>query len=257
MHRALEQVDFGAARLQDELASALIAAGGIAGAAALECEPEVAAAGLASALATPLRGSLGDLRLTGVSRADRLDELEFELPLAGGETPTGTVAVRSIADLLDEFVAADDPLAGYAERLREPALGSVLRGYLVGVIDLALRVRGADGRVGYAVIDYKTNFLGTPGEPLTAWQYRPEALALAMQRSDYVLQGLLYSVALHRYLRWRVPGYDSDTDLLGIHYLFLRGMLGSGAGSGVFSWRAPTGLVPALSDLLAGESRTT
>ena len=74
-----------------------------------------------------------------------------------------------------------------------------------------------------------------------------------MQRSHYALQALLYSVALHRYLRWRVPDYDPDADLLGIHYLFLRGMVGSADGSGVFSWRPPGALVAALSDLLAGE----
>ena len=255
VHSAFEQVDFGAARLQDELAAALVVAGGTTGAAALECEPGVAAAGLALALATPLGGSLGDLALTGASRDDRLDELEFELPLAGGETPTGAVTVHAIADLLDDFVPHDDPLAGYAERLRDPALGGLLRGYLIGIIDLVLRVRGADGRVRYAVIDYKTNWLGVPGEPLTAWQYRPAALAEAMQRSDYVLQALLYSVALHRYLRWRVPDYDPGADLLGIHYLFVRGMLGSDPGTGVFSWRPPGGLVVALSDLLAGDAR--
>ena len=48
------------------------------------------------------------------------------------------------------------------------------------------------------------------GEPLTAWHYRPAALAAEMHRPHYALQALLYTVALHRYLRWRVPGYDPD-----------------------------------------------
>jgi exodeoxyribonuclease V beta subunit len=69
---------------------------------------------------------------------------------------------------------------------------------------------------------------------------------------------LLYDVALHRYLRWRHPGYDPATQLGGVLYLFLRGMCGPGVtgpdGSvpGVFSWRPPTDLVTATSDLLAG-----
>jgi len=75
-----------------------------------------------------------------------------------------------------------------------------------------------------------------------------------MQRTHYLLQGLLYSVALHRFLRWRLAGYDPDTDLAGIHYLFLRGMTGDGT-TGVFSWLPPAGLVPALSDLLDGQRR--
>ena len=49
-----------------------------------------------------------------------------------------------------------------------------------------------------------------------------------MQRAHYPLQALLYTVALHRYLRWRLPGYDPDAHLAGVLYLFLRGMIGAG-----------------------------
>ena len=63
-------------------------------------------------------------------------------------------------------------------------------------------------RARFAVVDYKTNWLGGEGEDLTAWHYRPAALAAAMQRAHYPLQALFYVVALHRYLRWRLPGYD-------------------------------------------------
>ena len=47
-----------------------------------------------------------------------------------------------------------------------------------------------------------------------------------MHRAHYALQALLYTVALHRYLRWRLPGYDPDRHLAGVLYLFLRGMAG-------------------------------
>ena len=47
-----------------------------------------------------------------------------------------------------------------------------------------------------------------------------------MQHAHYVLQALLYTVALHRYLRWRLPGYDPERNLAGVLYLFLRGMVG-------------------------------
>jgi exodeoxyribonuclease V beta subunit len=77
-----------------------------------------------------------------------------------------------------------------------------------------------------------------------------------MERSHYGLQALLYTVALHRYLRWRLPDYDAARHLAGVHYLFLRGMLGAdaptvhGGTCGVFSWHPPAGLVLALSDVL-------
>ena len=45
-----------------------------------------------------------------------------------------------------------------------------------------------------------------------------------MVDAHYPLQALLYCVALHRYLRWRLPGYDPDTHLGGVLYLFVRGM---------------------------------
>jgi exodeoxyribonuclease V beta subunit len=76
-----------------------------------------------------------------------------------------------------------------------------------------------------------------------------------MQRAHYPLQALLYAVALHRYLRWRLPGYSAERNFAGVLYLFLRGMTGpdvptvDGEACGVFSWRPPAGLVPALSDL--------
>jgi len=71
---------------------------------------------------------------------------------------------------------------------------------------------------------------------------------------------LLYSVALHRFLRWRQPGYDPDEHLGGALYLFVRGMCGpgtpvvDGTPSGVLSWRPPSALVLDLSDLLDGRT---
>ena len=91
------------------------------------------------------------------------------------------------------------------------------------------RSRDADGRDRYAIIDYKTNWLAPAGEPLSRLRTTGRRRSrVEMQRSHYVLQALLYSVALHRYLRWRLPGYDPASDLAGVHYLFLRGMLGPG-----------------------------
>ncbi len=252
VHRVLAAADFASTDLDGELAACLererrrrdALAGGA----------DTVVAGLRAALETPLAPLLGDLRLCDVARPDRLDELVFELPLAGGERPSGAVAPADIAALLDSHLPADDLLAGYAERLRDPALAGGLRGYLTGTIDLVLRSSGEDG-ARFSVVDYKSNRLAAEGEELSAWQYRPAALAEAMQLAHYPLQALLYLVALHRYLRWRLPGYDAGRDLGGVLYLFLRGMCGAatprvcGRPCGVFSWRPPAGLVEALSDL--------
>ena len=254
VHRVLEAMDFAAPHLEAELAVRLdeqqrrreVELG----------DPAVVIDGLRRALETPLGPVVGDLRLCDVARADRADELAFELPLVGGDTPTGTLALTDVASLLEEHLPAGDPVARYAERLRDPLLRWDLRGYLTGTLDLVLRARLDGGSARFVLVDYKTNWLGADGEELTAWHYRPAALAEAMQRAHYPLQALLYVVALHRYLRGRLPAYDPAEHVAGVLYVFLRGMTGpgtprvDGVPCGVFSWRPPAPLVEALSDLL-------
>ncbi len=252
VHDLLEAADFAAEDLTEELATRLAE-----GRHRLPApEAKLLTATLAETLRTSLGPIAGELRLADLARADRLDELTFELPLVGGERPTGVLTPAALAATLREHLPADDPLADYAERLGDSSLRAALRGFLTGSIDLAFRVRDEDGRARYGIVDYKTNRLAPFGEPLTAWEYRPEALRSAMFSSHYALQGLLYTVALHRYLRWRVPDHDPERDLAGVFYLFLRGMSGAqtprvdGTPCGVFAWRPPGALVVALSDRL-------
>jgi exodeoxyribonuclease V beta subunit len=250
VHAVLEASDFAAADLGAELGEQVAAARRRW--TADVGDPIMLAGGLARAIETPLGPAVSDLRLRDLTRADRLDELTFELPLVGGDAPSGSLTLRAVARVLREHLHPEDPLAGYADRLGDPMLKADLRGYLTGTIDLVARHGG-----GYAIMDYKTNRLTPPGAPLTAWHFRPEALAEEMERSHYALQALLYAVALHRYLRWRLPSYDAERDRPAIMYLFLRGMTGAdaaraadGTPSGVFAWRPPAGLLPALSDTL-------
>jgi exodeoxyribonuclease V beta subunit len=205
---------------------------------------------------TPLGPLTGQATLRGVPLADRLRELEFELPLAGGDLGVvAEVTLGDLAPLLRKHLPVGDPVRGFADALADPVLGGQsLRGYLTGSIDVVLRLPGPR----YVVVDYKTNWLGPRDADLTAEAYRPAALAGAMGGSDYPLQALLYAAVLHRYLRWRQPGYDPEVHLGGVLYLYLRGMCGpdtpfvDGEPCGVFSWRPPVVLVGELSDLLDG-----
>jgi exodeoxyribonuclease V beta subunit len=189
------------------------------------------------------------MALADLSRSDRLDELGFELPLVGGDDPSATLTLERIAGVLRDHLPAGDPLAAYPDRLE--VLGGTARGYLVGSLDLVARLPG--GR--FAIVDYKTNRLAAPEEPLTVWHHRPEALAAEMGQRHYGLQALLYAVALHRYLRWRLPGYDPGRHLAGVLYLFVRGMTGpetpviDGAPAGVFAWSPAPALLEALSEV--------
>ena len=118
-----------------------------------------------------------------------------------------------------------------------------VRGFMIGTIDLLV---GHEGR--FYLIDYKSNNLGPTPE-----HYGERGMLDAMAREHYYLQYLIYTVAVHRYLRTRVPGYGYERHFGGVFYLFLRGMA-AGTGQGVFFDRPALSLVNALeSRLLAGE----
>ncbi len=253
VHRVLAATDFAAADLDRALEQQINAAQSWR---AVDLgERAGVVAGLRAAIETPLGPMLGGVRLQDIARLDRLDEFEFELPLVGGDEPTGALTLGLIADVLREHLIDDDPLIGYADRLTDEALRQSVHGYLTGSLDLVLRLQG-DGAPRFAVVDYKTNWLAGPDEDLTLWHHRPEALVDEMLRRHYALQALLYTVALHRYLRWRLSDYDPDRDIAGVLYLFLRGMAGPATPTvhrtpyGVFAWRPSGALVEALSDAL-------
>jgi exodeoxyribonuclease V beta subunit len=253
VHGVLERVDFSAADLAAAVTASALDERSLRGTDYGSLEQ--LSAGLVAALSTPLGPLLGGRSLRTFGLADRLDELRFELPLAGGDSPAGRILIADVARLFATSVPAGTGLDGYAARLASPALASHLRGYLTGSLDLVLRTHRS-GVPRYLVVDYKTNWLAPAGEPLSAWHYRPEALAAEMQRDHYPLQAILYMVALHRYLRWRMPDYRPEANLGGVLYLFLRGMSGpeaplaDGVPCGVFSWQTPPSMVAALSDLL-------
>jgi exodeoxyribonuclease V beta subunit len=254
VHAVLEHVDFAAADLPAAMSAQLRRqverhAVDLGDDDALD----VIADGLVSALRTPLRP--GGPALAAMTRSDRVDELAFEIPVVSHESRPDRVLLADVAGLLDTHLGDDDPLAGYADALRRD-LGAVeVRGYLAGYIDLLARVPGTDR---FVVVDHKTNRMAPAGtDEVTLGHFTAEAMAAEMIAHHYPLQALVYAVAVHRYLRWRLEGYDPDRHLDGIAYLFVRGMVGpdtpvrDGMVCGVFRWRPPTALLHALDRLLA------
>src|SRR5690606_6268821 len=98
------------------------------------------------------------------------------------------------------------------------------------------------GRFG--VLDYKSNWLGE-----TLSHYQPAALADAMQAEFYPLQALIYSIALHRYLLLRLPGYDYERHHAGAVYVYLRAA-GLEGNSGVYTLRFAQELIEAFNEAL-------
>ncbi|WP_238419692.1 UvrD-helicase domain-containing protein [Gordonia sp. 'Campus'] len=247
VHEVLEYVDTSAPDIEvhvRELCSDAI------GSLAADVDPGTLVNALVGVLTTPL--GFGDL--WGVDPGDRLAELDFELPLGPAEPhdtePAAGATPGLLADLMDEHLAPEDSLREYSGHLRELP-DRRLRGFLTGSIDSVLRT--PEGR--YVIVDYKTNRI-RPGD-LVVEDFDAAAMAGEMISAHYPLQAMLYSVALHRYLRWRVPDYDPVRHLGPVQYHFVRGMAGpdTPAGCGVFEWALPASLVTALSDALATGAR--
>lgn len=178
-------------------------------------------------LNTPLPSGWGSFALAELAPGKRLAELEFFFPLRF-VTAEG---LRRVAG--HDLPRGGDIFAG----LRFQPVKGMVRGFM----DLVCE---HDGR--FYIIDWKSNHLGnSPAD------YGPARLREAMAQNHYHLQYLLYTVAIHRYLSLRVPGYDYDTHFGGVFYLFLRGVDASTGGeNGVFSERPSRELVEELERLL-------
>ena len=161
-------------------------------------------------------------RLCELGAEARRDELEFHLHLA----PT---AITDLIAVLHAHGVVSER-QGFGARRR-------IEGLLTGRIDLVYAQAGR-----YYVLDYKSNRLA---------DYRPAALAEAVRDSEYDLQYVLYTLALHRWLRFRLgAAYDYERDFGGVRYLFCRGLdPTSNDGNGIHALVPPRALIEALDAL--------
>ena len=179
---------------------------------------------------------LGDgLRLNSVPLKRRISELEFNLPARALNAGDLNRTLKSL---------------GYAG----PRLNfSALRGYLKGFIDLVFEHQGR-----FYLLDWKSNHLGFEAAaylPDSPDALSPGPLAEAMAEHGYHLQYLLYSVALDRFLRRRIPGYRYESRFGGVLYLFVRGVrpdwrAADGTACGVYRHRPAAESIERLNALL-------
>lgn len=265
VHEVFEAVDFTAADVGTSLHAA--AERGLRRQRVAATAAEIAA-GVAVALHSPLGDIAGGVRLCDIPWSDRLNELDIDLPIVGAhrrDIPAPPVSTRAIGGVLLETLSGDDPLRGYAADLAHGTIDLDLRGYVRGQIDAVLRVPGRQGP-RYVVVDYKTNRLHGRDDPaeVAIEAYHPDLLPTAMAAHHYPLQAVIYLVALHRFLRWRLAGYDPELHLGGAGYLFVRGMIGAatptdalGRPYGVCAWRPSTVTVERLDRLFASGAGTS
>ncbi|MBS0002452.1 MAG: exodeoxyribonuclease V subunit beta, partial [Thioalkalivibrio sp.] len=110
----------------------------------------------------------------------------------------------------------------------------ILNGMLKGFIDLVFEHEGR-----YYTLDYKSNWLGPGAVDYTAARMRERVL-----ESRYDLQYVLYTLALHRLLQVRLPGYKYERHLGGTITWFLRGL--DSPGGGLHFERPPAALIEEL-----------
>ncbi|MFH1028776.1 MAG: 3'-5' exonuclease, partial [Pseudomonadota bacterium] len=158
-------------------------------------------------------------------------EMEFFLPLSQLAPDT----IRALFDgLLEEDYFRD--FHGILENLSFRRS----RGMLQGFIDLVFEHAGR-----YYILDWKSNYLGhRPAD------YGQEQMRESMARSAYILQYHLYALALDRLLKMRLPDYDFETHFGGAVYVYLRGVTGTGAQSGIYHERPTAEFVARANRLL-------
>ena len=173
---------------------------------------------------------VAELNLAGLNATNCVAELGFQLPVKG-------LDYRALAELGPRF---NLPMLFLPEQALER-----VNGMLTGFIDLVFQ---HDGK--FYLLDYKSNWLGA-----SVQGYSGAALDAAMSKHYYHLQHLLYALALHRYLRQSMPGYDFETHFGGAHYLFVRAF-GLAAPAtrdvGHYQYRAPQALIEALDGMFSG-----
>jgi len=188
-------------------------------------------------LTVPLDSGHGECLLSEVTREDRLTELAFYFPLKD-------LSSGALKHLLASHAGSHHGM-NWPDQIGQLGFSPV-RGFMKGYMDMAFRFEDR-----YYLVDWKTNFLGARVE-----DYGPQALRGAMAKGFYVLQYLLYTVALHQYLRLRLPGYAYEKNFGGVYYLFVRGIdPGKGSRYGVFQDRPSEALIHALSEELIGGGR--
>jgi len=181
------------------------------------------------------QSDLGDgLRLGNIAEDQRIVEFEFQFPVH-------RVAVAQLRQLCIAH--------GFPDVVPASLDATTLNGMLTGFADLIVQWNGR-----FHVLDYKTNWLGA-----RLHDYTGASLDAAMAEHHYPLQALLYTVALHRYLRQRMDGYTAEQHLGQSWYLFVRAIglePTEKPGLGVWRHRWPTALIEAMDTAFAGATLT-
>jgi exodeoxyribonuclease V beta subunit len=136
-------------------------------------------------------------RLADLAAQKTLREAEFYFPMQGQQA-------TELATFISQHRNSEYYLP---ERNR-------LKGMMHGFIDLIFEYKGR-----FFVADYKSTYLGAQLD-----DYHHAALQQSIFNSSYDVQYYIYALALHRYLKTKLPDYNPEHHFGGVYYFYLRGM---------------------------------
>ena len=167
-----------------------------------------------------------NLSLSDLTPASKKVEMQFFIDMK-------PLQAYKVNKLLKQY----DPLSARAGDLQFQSV----QGYLKGFIDLTFEFEGK-----YYVLDYKSNYLG---DELS--DYNQINIENMMTEHRYDFQYQLYTLALHRLLRSRLPDYDYEQHIGGVFYTFIRGMQDDST-CGIYRHKPDFALIDGLDKLFSG-----
>lgn len=199
-----------------------------------------AAALVARAITAPLGPIAGGLKLEDFPPHQILPEMGFDFVVPQPQS------MSALSQLLRRHLSGHELFGPWVENLAVD--DGTLYGFMTGSLDAVLAFEQA-GSPRFTVVDYKTNRLRNAAG---VEEYSAATMNSAMIHHNYFLQAIFYVVALHRYLRSRLPNYRYAEHIAGAAYLFVRGMDPARSESGVVSMQVPEALVVELSSFFEG-----
>jgi len=145
-----------------------------------------------------------DFNLASLAPGHSIKEFEFTFPVAG-------LSLRKVIGILKE-----NKLISSEKQNIDIFNFNIhsIQGFLKGFIDMIFEYENR-----FYLLDWKSNYLGNQYD-----DYSRECIRNYMKHSSYVLQYLIYTLALDRYLQSRMKNYSYENHFGGVYYIFLRGI---------------------------------
>ncbi len=156
-------------------------------------------------LDAPLYAKAMTIKLSGVDKASRVNEMEFYFPLK----MIAPVTIKKVFRDYGKVVVNDDHPAWIENLAFSPS-----KGFMKGYMDMVFCHEGR-----FFLVDWKSNYLGN-----SLTHYGESNINEVMERESYILQYHLYVLALHQYLRLKTSGYNYEDSFGGVFYIFMRGV---------------------------------